>query len=679
MVGSNSLGLGIGIFPFYRVIDKVDLNEYVIMLADNLDKSKVDLSFYAIPGIIDRRQLIAAKSVRAEKSNESGGNTFYQLKKNPDNAFDIIEVNYQGQNGLIIPIFNQLQYNTHHEHFNFAIDFGTSNSHVAYCSDTNPRIEAFNIGLKELQMVMLSERMVDLPNIDHSFAYGVGRLPEIETLKNRNFVPNVIGNSSRITYPIRTVTCENKSFATSDIDLFGNVNIGYNFDIEEKKLSNTIYYTNIKWGIENKPDGKVEINRVEAFYLQTLWMIKNKILMNHGKLDANITWFVPISMKQNTKGTFKHLWEKAIRQVFGEDNKIKLSLETESTAPYYYLQSALGLFKGEDAVNVDIGGGTVDILFYAKSVNKNYSTSFKFGANTIWGDGITHHHNAASPKDNGFFGLLKKKIDSGELKITNQDIRIYYDTFCNNPMYNSADIISFLFKHDEEFKFSHSIKNHDVRILLFLHYSAIIYHIAQILLKKDIGVPKYINFTGKGSEYIRLILTDDSEITSYTGMLLKKFTKKDLPRIFEVKIAKNPKEITANGGISKIITEGEKIEPEELIYFGYDTTRINSLDHDNIEFKDLHKISDLIIENINELLDILITDVDLKRFYSKYSLSMKLGEEDLKDKVNKYLKPSLNQVIEEEMKGGNLTDIVEETPFFWALRDVFYRISKEIV
>ena len=141
-------------------------------------------------------------------------------------------------------------------------------------------------------------------------------------------------------------------------------------------------------------------------------------------------------------------------------------------------------------------------------------------------------------------------------------------------MYDSADIISFLFKHDNEFNFSTSIKNHPIRILLFLHYSAIIYHIAQVMSWKNIDIPSYITFTGKGSEYIRLILMDDVELTKYTGMLLTRFTDNKLPDIFNVTLAPNPKEVTANGGLSKIITGGVEIAPEEIIHYGYDNPKL---------------------------------------------------------------------------------------------------------
>ena len=172
---------------------------------------------------------------------------------------------------------------------------------------------------------------------------------------------------------------------------------------------------------------------------------------------------------------------------------------------------------------------------------------------------------------------------------------------------------------------------------------------------------------------------DDVELTKYTGMLLTRFTDNKLPDIFNVTLAPNPKEVTANGGLSKIITGGVEIAPEEIIHYGYDKSKVSDVDHDNVELKDLEKIAEPILNNINELLDILSTDLELKKFFNRYSLSMKIGEENLKDKVNRYLEPSLRQIISDQSRNNDANDIVEETPFFWALRDMFYRLSKEII
>ena len=685
-------GFGIGIFPFYQVIDNANLhlNDYSILLIDNTEKD-IDLNFYQLSGIINNETLNYKKKIRQPKTNESPGSIYYKIENNTNNAFDIIEIINGEYQGLIIPKFKKVNIQTHTQKFNFAIDFGTSNTHIAYNTASEPEIKPFDINLKDIQMVMLNSRGKDTgaSNIGDTFNYGVGSFYEMIAIKNREFVPSIIGDNSNIKYPVRTSTCESKSFIAETPEIFGNINIGYNLDAEAVNLDHTRYMTNIKWGMENNPGGIPEQNRVSVFFEQIMWMIKNKILLNNGTLDPNISWFVPMSMKMPIRNIFGKKWNEAKNKIFGNDSVITLTQESESTVPYFYLKNKHGFYGANDALNIDIGGGTIDIIFLSNSTNKSYSTSSKFGANNIWGDGITHLSGTASQKDNGFFLMMKEKIESNELKLDGK-IRNYYQTFYKNTIFNSADMISFLFKYDDSFNFSNSIQAHPyLQTLLFLHFSSVIFHISQIIKEKNIKIPMYLTFTGKGSEYIKIIFPDaqiiddtrQSEIDKFTSLLLKKFTGKEIDDIFKVYLEKNPKEVTANGGISMVTAENIDINPEEVIQKGFSTNHTPENYDTNskkLKNKDLDNIEIAVLNSINEFIEILITDEELNEFFNRYNISFQFGDENLLQKVQRYAPHSFNQIKTDLKKHGMPDDIVEESPFFWGLKDVFYRLSKEL-
>jgi cell division ATPase FtsA len=56
---------------------------------------------------------------------------------------------------------------------------------------------------------------------------------------------------------------------------------------------------------------------------------------------------------------------------------------SESLAPYYYLTKN-EVRDSEDTVNIDIGGGTTDVMFFMQKTGKYLSTSFKFAGSDIW-------------------------------------------------------------------------------------------------------------------------------------------------------------------------------------------------------------------------------------------------------------------------------------------------------
>jgi len=673
----STQGFGMGIFPFYQVVDERELNDYAIMFINNTEKH-LDLKFFRFDQVIVNNPLKYSKTDRVLK-NSQAGSQYFRINENPDNSFDLIEVNYGEYRGLILPLFKKVRVKTHAKNFNFAIDFGTSNTHIAYNSDKDLDIKPFDIDIHDIQMILLNERLkaANIKNLGESFNYGTGELTEILLYKHTEFIPNVIGDQSDIKFPFRTSSCESKDFISKPMTLFGNINIGFSIDSEERARDNTTFTTNLKWGMEMKPDGEAEQKRVTAFFEQVAWMIKNKVLLNDGKMDPNICWFVPNSMKKPLQNSFSKIWKDSTEKYFYK-NSYKLIKQSESVVPYYYLRNIHGFYQANDAINIDIGGGTVDIILYINSKSVSYSTSFKFGANTLWGDGITRQAGAASLKDNGFYLLLKEKIAQG-LTLDNK-VRNYYDTISKYSLFDSADIISFLFKYDNEFKITNSFQVHPfLSSLLFVYLGAIIYHISDIIKAKDLEIPTYITFTGKGSEFIKIILPDNDELTKFCGLMFEKSIGKQKPKLFKAILAQNPKEITASGGISMLSAE-HKLDPDEVVQSGIPVEEQDSMEAKNktVHLKDLSGIKQAVIDNLNRFIDIITLDKDLQKFFNSYNIKFQYGSDTLKERVNLYAEHSYEQLRRETESKGHPEELVEESPFFWCLKDTFYRLSKDL-
>ena len=92
---------------------------------------------------------------------------------------------------------------------------------------------------------------------------------------------------------------------------------------------------------------------------------------------------------------------------------VSITNTTESIAPYYY-QVAMGMAHRENALNIDIGGGTTDMLFADVENKKLYYNSSMFAGNDIWGDGC-HLVDDMISKQNGFVQYFEQLLSSGDL------------------------------------------------------------------------------------------------------------------------------------------------------------------------------------------------------------------------------------------------------------------------
>lgn len=676
---ATSVRFGFGLFPFYQITDQPLLNDYVMMLIDK-DSRDIRLKCFRFQDVILKKELPYLATVRTPKSlPQRAGSVYYRLK---GTSFDFIEAGVENYKGLIIPDWGQryaLSVNSGVNSYVFGVDFGTSNTHVAYKSQ-NTNVMGLDITKDDLQLVMLNKRGED-NSFAKSFDFGWGSLPDTNSFKRREFMPSVIGIvDAPAVYPIRTATCEGMAFRSSSRgDLFSNINIGFSIDSEEAILKDAFFEINLKWGLENNRDSVAARERVKAFLLQTLWMIKNKVILNAGRLDqTRIAWFLPISMSRQDKRTFRDIWDECAREVFG-NIPVQLTQETESAAPYYYLRQSQGLYYSQNAVNIDIGGGTTDCLFLVQKENRQISTSFRFAANDIWGDGFSQIPNSnGGPKDNGFVLLMDGKIQKNEIPFSSQTIRDYYNACFQNPNFSSADVVSFMFKYGKDFNLSGAIQTHPLKSVLLLHFAAIVYHIGQLTEFLNIDVPLYFIFTGNGSKYIHIL--GEADMEDLAKVILSKATSKPVPSAFRLQIAPNPKEATANGGVVKL-ADGNmaSVSADSWNHPGFipEDAEKSELLNRNKEYilSDSMTLGSRVMENFSKFIEIMFEDRDVKNFLSE--IGIRLTPEDkafLLEKAELSLEEMSHRLITKQGADGG----IPESMFFWCLKDTLYKFSRKL-
>lgn len=589
--------MGMGIFPFYQLHKESKLkNQYSVYMFDV--KKNMDLKFYSDT---DLANAIDVKGF-TRTSIDAGASKIFnlRLKKEGANKFDFIEAVMAGDDNasysaLIVPKwikFDKDHNDKQAKKTMIALDFGTSNTHIAYYNPDNG-VQPFSVPSNEMQMVLLNKPCEVDAGKDYRNKTSFGRIGAMTDLL-REFVPSVIGkeNIQGIEYPVKTASLNSPKLYDKDLAVpFETVNIGYDINNETVEVdANFEYATDLKWAAQEARAageggvGGVESKRIDAYCEQTLWMLKNMIV-NKGYYagDIKMVYFYPASMEDLDKNMFADAWSKAKDTVF-DSCGFKVDLqepELESVAPYYSLLNKVddtGLFA-YNSVNIDIGGGTTDVFILDKesrdpdtgnAITCGYEASVQFAGDNIWGT-----TKPIGNVRNGFVAYMDGLITSNKINLS-EELKKKYDAVKKRAGKSNGkkgengdkDIAAFFFKYPEAFQFANRISNNPhLKKVLLIHYASIIYYVTDIIkhIKKDkpeFVMPQTLTFTGKGSEYIKIISSDPKRIQKLTFLLFNAFgiPNSEFKHGFKVAYPENPKVLTAEGGIHKYMNPAIGIE-----------------------------------------------------------------------------------------------------------------------
>ncbi|MFW5871696.1 MAG: hypothetical protein ACOCUT_01180, partial [bacterium] len=545
---------GITLFPFIKTNDPNIEAHYRVQLVDRdvagvLKNTNYDLEFFS--NSENEPLEIRAKKRRSSKrpdAGETATSDYYVLH----NEFDFIQVKNiaaAGASGMIIP--NWQHYQQGNEVFSFAIDFGTTNTHIEYkVGDGSPK--PFDISAGDIQIATLYHPTKTTDDFGGSGAIAIRELIEHE------FVPRIIGNGSEFKFPHRTVIAESHSLNV-ETETFSLADFNIPFIYERKPEKDKIQ-SNLKWAKKEKGNEK----RVRAFFEKIIMLMRNKVLFNKGNLSkTQLVWFYPSSMKPARKSDLENTWNELFNQYFNPTNQA-VGI-TESLAPFYYFKGTNKLQGGafKPVVSIDIGGGTTDIVVF-KQNKPLLLSSFKFAANTIFGDGFSEYGAATSN------GLISKYYPHFEnLLATNKlyDLSNVLSSIRDKNRTEDLNALFFSIEDNPKIKdkklFSYNSllsKDDDLKIIFIYFYTAIIYHIAELMKLKEVELPKHIIFSGTGSKILNIISSDKKILSDFSKAIFesvyaRSFDSDDLSIETEKEM---PKEVTCKGGLM--------LNPEDLAF-----------------------------------------------------------------------------------------------------------------
>ena len=659
--------LAMCIYPFNKS-NEVKLN-YTIGLADIFPNNSTKLS-------VNLYNDTSQNPLKPKKNKERSDQPYITSQTILDQNFDAIGLNVGESQNYIIPLWNNYTI-TGGDAYKFAIDFGTTNTHIEYAIEGQGSAKAFDILDTEEQIAFL------LPASASRRTDAVRVIDDGESHLMQEIIPKRIGKDEMVKMPFRSALLQNTNV---NYDLatfvFANANIG--FEYEKKPIRPYLKtFTNLKWSHESNND-----KQVKHYIEEILMLCKNKVLKNNGDLaKTKIIWFYPVSMTTNHLNRFKRIWSESFNAIFNI-NEENLSSFPESIAPFYHYKKEEGIrTAAKPSISIDIGGGTTDVMVYFDE-KPQFITSFKFAGNAIFGNGFN-----GNIKSNGFVQKYKDVFENvlNQNKLVEEANilkRIYGDYM------SSTDLINYLFslkenknvveKHLDLDLNKHLANDDDFKIIFLLFYSSIIYHIAEMMKLKGVDQPRNVVFSGTGSKTLK-ILDVTSQLSSLTKVFEAIFNKvygNELINL-DVKSKDNPKEVTCKGGFS-IDSDLDGIKHTDLIEINIgngNAPKIQSKSRSQeevITYKDLDKqYLEGVIENVNSFYDLfndLIHELDFRGEFGLSNKSIELFNQIKSYDQLDYLMQGVKGLSDDSI----LEEPVAQSLFFFPLTGLLYDLASSI-
>lgn len=668
----------VAVYPFVKT--PTEINPHYRVLCVDRDVSSLtknlnyNLNFYTDENPKNSIGGLTKKNRSNKNQSHPVTTNYYIVEQN----FDFVEVSHNNAIGLLIPKFTQLPTPAHT--FKFAIDFGTTNTHIEYKSsiqDSKP----FDISEKDIQYATLHE-----PSSNTEIALSNKGLFSDDLIKiiDEEFIPRIIGKNVQHKFPQRTVVNDNGTFNPDESSFaLGDFNIPFWYLKEDYKLNSEIT-SNLKWS-DFKTNKKLE-RRTKGFLKQLMLMIRNKVLLNNGNIErTEIVWFYPSSMPSFRKKFLKEAWETYYKRYFTGANS--LYSMSESLAPFYYFKEKAGVRASAHPVAlIDIGGGTSDSVIYIEN-KPALLTSFRFASNSLFGDGYGN-----TSANNGFVLRFEKEIrDSLSNTIAKRLMEIYDAIKSKNP--KSLELIEFFFSLEENktikdnklpISFSKLLSDDtNFKVVFLFYYGAIIYHISKLMKEKGYEVPRFITFSGNGSRIIKIITggSDLSDLAEFTKVIFKDIYGTELPYNIELKLEDNPKEITCKGGL-----EFDNYKEISNIEDSIKNVLVGTVDNKIIPESSLHystiknvQIIESVIQEVNLFIDKFFDWNNKINYYNKFGINP--GSFDkykiyLKEDIKSYLIDGIDEKLKETQDNINVD--IEETLFFYPLNGCLNKLAYKI-
>jgi hypothetical protein len=686
-----SASMNCALYPFLSIKDHPKLSDrYWVMLVDAERDPAMrarpcfDFRFYrtspaTVTAFVEGQAgapLTVTTSRRSDKLVDAGS-TFYELNGGRCDFIQVESFSFEAERkaiGTIVPNWEDRPLGTRKARV--AIDFGTTNTHMAWRFEED-QPASFQIDSSDLQIALLNAPDLSRAVEGQKFDAFPGRLVGTAIRLHHEFLPSIIGAGSRFNFPMRTATSEQPNLQFGDFHTLRTINISFIYGLDAPRPEERVV-TDLKWSLEAAPE--VE-QRVKAFIEELLYLMRTKLLMHD--VDPSklvLTWFRPLSFNHYTRNQFEKIWKEKAQRVIGMSPERVTSL-TESEAPYYYHHEA-GMITSKPTMCVDIGGGSTDVVFF-DGHQPRFGTSFSFAGNALWGTGYDKLGLNESGVVRNLSEEIQKRMDANPTQDESSTIKKAYAALIKSKA-SSQEIMNFCFGVDSHIHITDALsKNSAVKCLALIHYSAIIYHCAQLMKTQEMVAPEYICFSGRGSQYLNIldVTPNKDTIAVLTQSIVEHVFGARLQERVRLRFAVQSKEATCNGGLLKRLNlshDGiiqEDPTPNPLVALGDGAIASSK----PLTYGDLdHEMKSRVVANMENFIDMLLMLSTKPEINFKNYFGITFPATEVRQTLNQKIEESIDYVLNRNYMTKPEEEL-SETLFFYPLVSNLYELGNKLL
>lgn len=529
-LGAHSIFMGI--FPFVKDINPATCavsNSYYRVLLYHGMKAGFDCSLSFLRRDGHQLSAINANHVKSRTFHQNRGNsfpvaTYYALDRlNFNNVrtaiasdqrvdFDFVKVTVVNDGitseAVVAPHFVPVHCTDITG--GIGVDFGTSNTHICFQSGgVNPTEFTSLFDHNQLPYRLLT--MLHKPTRDtndsgqmkYDFSLSTGFLNQLHY--ENEFMPIEIVEGGTFKFSIPTILNEHENghnLNSGSIALLDtNIAIAYYANGSRQLGGQHIDKHNLGFKWLNTAEDE---HRIRLFLEQLMLMARAHLMAKGYSLSAvKLIWTTPLSMNDrmaigvhNTLATvYTEIWQYLYAKYFflGAPGAIpagNLKSVSESRSPLYFSGNVAAVHG--TVLTVDIGGGSSDVLLYQNAQAANnitLTTSFEFAANHLF---------AGNRINNIFFKKYPREVEGNNTAVMHPE---------NDPAVSVPDLFNYRFsKAPDAINGLFNRANRQWMLLLTLHNSTLIYHLAQTC-KMEVAenYPSGLSFSGNGSKLFNLL------------------------------------------------------------------------------------------------------------------------------------------------------------------------------